>query len=135
MWSLEALDGLIAEELQAVAALDQRDAFGRQALEFDRSHFRAVLLALALLLRLLVVVELAFDAVDGTMEQVDGRPEQIVKVRLEPCVAQCRDQGIEDIGDGDGDHLALGKRAWIGLVVEWAVAEELQFGENVIGRR
>ena len=101
---LKALDGLIAEELQAVAALDQRDAFGRQTLEFDRSHFGAVLLALALPLRLLVIVELAFDAVDGTVEQVDGRPEQIVKVRLEPGVAQCCDQGIEDIGDGAGDR-------------------------------
>ena len=101
---LKALDGLIAEQFQAVAALDQRDAFGRQALEFDRSHFRAVLLALALALRLLVVVELAFDAVSGTMEQVDGRPEQILKVRLEPGVAQRRDQGVEDVGDRASDR-------------------------------
>ncbi|MCK1453179.1 hypothetical protein IVB36_20355 [Bradyrhizobium sp. 35] len=107
---LKALDGLVAEELQAVAALDQCDAFSRQALEFDRSNFGAVLLALALLLRLFVVVELAFDAVDGTMEQVDSRPEQIVKIRLEPSVAQGRDQGIEDVGDGYGDDPALGKR-------------------------
>ena len=63
---LKAFDGQIAEEFQAVAALDQRDAFGRQALEFDRSHFRAVLLALTLVLRLLVVVEVAFDAIDGS---------------------------------------------------------------------
>ena len=84
---LKTLDGLVAEELQAVAALDQRDAFSREALEFDRSYFGAVLLALALVLRLLVVVELAFDAIDGSMEQVDGRPEQIVKIRLEPRVA------------------------------------------------
>ena len=58
VWSFKALDGLVAEKFQAVAALDQRDAFGRQALEFDRSHFRAILLALALALRLFVVVEL-----------------------------------------------------------------------------
>ena len=56
---LKTLDGLIAEQFEAIAAFDQRDAFGRQALEFDRSHFRAILLALALALRLLVVVELA----------------------------------------------------------------------------
>ena len=56
---LKAFDGLIAEEFEAIAAFDQRDAFGRQALELDRSHFRAVLLALAFALRLLVVVELA----------------------------------------------------------------------------
>lgn len=68
----KSLDGLIPEQFQAIAALDQREAFGRQALEFDRSHFRAVLLALALILRLFVVIELPFDAVEGPMEQVDG---------------------------------------------------------------
>jgi hypothetical protein len=31
----KAFDGLIAEELKAVAAFDQCDAFDRQALEFD----------------------------------------------------------------------------------------------------
>ena len=60
--AFRAFDGLIAEEFQAVATFDQRDAFGCQALEFDRLHFGAVLLALALALRLFVVVELAFDA-------------------------------------------------------------------------
>ena len=132
---LKALDGLIAKELQAIAALDQRNAFGRQALEFDRSHFRAVLLVLALALRLFVVVEFAFDPVRSTVEQIDGRPEQILEIRFEPGVAQGRDQGVEDIGDGAGDHLALGKRSRIGLVVEWTVTEELQFGEDVVGRR
>ena len=132
---LEAFDGLIAEEFQAVAAFDQRDAFGRQALEFDRLHFRAVLLALALALRLFVVVELAFDAVGGTMEEVDGRPEQVLKVRFEPGVVQGGDQGVEDVGDGASDHLAFGQRSRIRLVVEWTVAKELQFAEDVLGRR
>ena len=35
---LNAFDSLIAEEFQAVAAFDQRDAFGGQTLEFDRSR-------------------------------------------------------------------------------------------------
>lgn len=122
---LKSFDGLVPEELQAVAAFDQRDAFRRQALEFDRSYFGAVLLALALVLRLLIVVELAFDAIDGTMEQVDSRPEQIVKVPLEPRVVQGRNQGVEDIGDGTGDHLAFGKRSRIRLVVERTVTVEL----------
>ena len=132
---LKVLDGLIAEKLQAVAALDQRHAFGRQALQFDRSNFGAVLLALALALRLFVVVEFAFDPVCGAVEEVDGRPEQILEVRFEPGVAQGGDQGVEDVGDGAGDHLALGKRSRIGFVVERTVAEELQFGEDVVGRR
>ncbi|WP_432444695.1 hypothetical protein, partial [Salmonella enterica] len=74
--SLEAFDGLVTEELQAVASLDQRGAFRRDAFEFDGSNFGTVLLALTLPLRLFVVVELATDAVDGSVEQVDGRPEQ-----------------------------------------------------------
>ena len=133
--NLEAFDGLVAEELQAVAALDQRDAFRREALEFDGSNFGTVLLALTLPLRLFVVVEFAFDAVGGSVEQVDGRPEQIVEVRFEPRVAQGRDQGVEDIDDGAGDDPAVGKRPWIGLVVEGTVTEELQFAKDVVGRR
>ena len=108
---LEAFDGLIAEEFQAVSAFDQRDAFGRQSLKFDRLHLRAVLLALALALRLFVVVELAFDAVGSTMEEIDGRPEQVLEVRLEPCVAQSSDQGVEDVGDCACDDPALGERS------------------------
>jgi hypothetical protein len=72
---LETFDGLFAEEFEAIAALDQCDAFGRQALEFDRSYFRAILLALAFALGLLVVVKLAINSVSGTMEQIDGRPK------------------------------------------------------------
>jgi hypothetical protein len=105
---LEAFDGLIAEEFQAVSALDQRDAFGRQAFKFDRLHLRTVLLALALALRLFVVVELASDAVGCTMEQVDGGPKQILQVRLEPGVVQGGDQGVEDVGDGACDGFAFG---------------------------
>jgi hypothetical protein len=34
-----------------------------------------------------------------------------------------------------GAKLAPGKRSRIGLVVKWAVAEELQFTEDVVSRR
>jgi len=132
---LEAFDGLIAEEFETVATFDQRDAFGRQALKFDRLHLRAVLLTLTLALRLFVVVELTSDAVGGTMEQVDGRPEQVLKVRLEPCVAQSGNQGVEDVGDCASDHLTFGNRSGIRLVVEGTIAKELQFAEDVLGRR
>ena len=54
---------------------------------------------------------------------------------FKPGVAQGRDQGVEDIGDSAGDHLALGKRSWVGLVVEWTVPEELQLVEDVLGWR
>ncbi|MGY4287101.1 hypothetical protein ACVWXO_006321 [Bradyrhizobium sp. LM2.7] len=47
--------------------------------------------ALALLLRLLIYVELAFDTVHRTVEEIDGRPEQVVKIWFETRVIQCRD--------------------------------------------
>jgi len=132
---LEGLDRLIAEEFQAIAALDERHALRCHTHKFDRSHLPPVLLALALLLRLFIVVELAFNAVDSAVEQVDGRPEQIVEIRFKPRVAQCRNQGVEDIGDRAGDHLALWEWPWIGLVVKGTVAEELQFAKDVVSWR
>ena len=92
------------------------------------------MLALALPLGLFILVEFALDAVCGAMEQIDGRPQQFLEVRFEPCGAQRRDQGVEDVGDRNGDYLALGKRPRVGLVAEWSVAEELQFAKDVVSR-
>jgi hypothetical protein len=83
---LVAVGGLVTEQLHAIAALDQQDAFGCELFEFNGLYLGAVLLALAAALRLLVAVEHALDAFDRAMEQVDGGPEQIVKVRLQPRV-------------------------------------------------
>ena len=109
--ALEVLGGLVAEELHGVAALDQRHALGREALQFDRADLGAVLLPLAAPLRLLVVVELAFDPVVGAVEEIDGRPEQVVEVGFEAGVGQRRDEGVEDVGDGAGDGVALREAA------------------------
>ena len=98
-------------------------------------HFGAILLALAFALRLFVVVELAIDSVCRTVEEVDGRPEQPLEVRLKPGVVQRGDQRVEDVGDGASDHLSFGQRSRIRLVVEWTVAKELQFAEDVVGWR
>ena len=78
-------------------------------------------------------IEFALDAVDGAVEEIDGRPEQVLEVGLEPRIAQSRDQGVEDVGEGAGDGVAFGKRPRIGLVVEGAVAVELKLVEEVIG--
>ena len=59
------LGGLVAHQLERVAALDQGLPFGGEALQFDRLDLRAVLFALAAALRLLVVVELALDPAGG----------------------------------------------------------------------
>ena len=45
-----------------------------------------------------------------------------------------RDEGVEDVGDGAGDGAGFGQRSRVGLVLEGAVAVELEFGEDVIGR-
>jgi hypothetical protein len=73
---LELIDGLVAKELHAFAALNEGLSFGREALELDGADLGAVLLFLAAPLRLLIVVELALDALRGAMEQIDGRPEE-----------------------------------------------------------
>ena len=125
---------MVAKELHAVAALDQRLPFGDEALELDRADFGAVLFLLAAPLRLLIVVELALDAGDGAVEEVDGRPEQLFEVGLEARVAQCGDERVEDVGDGAGDRLRLRQRPRIGFVAERPVAIELELVEDSVGR-
>src|SRR6266540_5788144 len=65
--ALELVGSQVAEELHAVAAFDEREAFGHEAFQFDRADLRAVLFLLATLLRDLVVVKLALDAVCGAV--------------------------------------------------------------------
>ena len=57
------------------------------------------------------------------------------EIGFEARVAERADDGVEDVGDGAGDRIGLGQRSWIGLVLEGTVAIELEFGEDVIGRR
>src|SRR3546814_4163228 len=92
----ELLGGAFAEELHGVAALDQRDAFGDLALEFDRADFAAVLLALLLALRLLVAIDIAFDPLAGTVKDIDDVPEQVFKIRLDARVDEAA--GHREIG-------------------------------------
>ena len=66
----------------------------------------------------------------GAVEEIDGRPEQVLEVGFEACVREGRDQGVEDVGDGAGDGLGFGQRPRVGLVVEGAIAVELEFGED-----
>jgi hypothetical protein len=110
------LGGLVAHQLEGVAAFDHGLALCRQAFQLDGLHFTAVLFALTATLRLFIVVQFAFDPVGGPVEDVDRRPEKIVEVRLEAGVLQGGDQGFEDVGDGAGDMVALRKRSWIGFI-------------------
>ncbi len=112
--ALELVGGQVAEELHAVAAFDQRDPLSDEALQLDRADFRAVLFLLAALLRNLVVVDLAYDAVGGAVKQVDRRPQQVFEIGFETRVAERRDQRVEDVGDGAADGIGLRQRPGVG---------------------
>ena len=131
----EELGGVLAEELEGVAALDQTDALGDQAFELDRLDLGAVLFGLASALRLLVGVQLALDAVDLAVKEVDERPEKIGEIVLEAGAgqhgAEALDHGVELGLDGAG----LGQRAGIGLVLAEAMAVKGKFVEQMRGRR
>ena len=130
----EVFGGLVAEVFHAIAAFDQRHALGGETLQFDRADLGAILVALAALLRLLVVVEFAFDPLVGAVEEIDGRPQQVLEVGFEAGFAQGRDEGVEDVGDGGSDDTGFGQRSRVGFVLEGAIAVKLELGEDVIGR-
>jgi hypothetical protein len=68
------------------------------------------------------------------MEEVDGRPEQVIEVGFETSVRQCNDEGVEDVGDSAQDSLSFGQWPGVRFVLKGAIAVELEFGEDVIGR-
>src|SRR5204863_7816722 len=72
---LVELRRVIAEPLEAVAPLDQRQPVAEKALQLDGLHLGAVLLSLAAALRLLVVIERAPDRVQAPVKRVDHGPE------------------------------------------------------------
>ena len=55
------------------------------------------------------------------------------EIGLKARVTQRGDQGVKDVRDGANDDLGVGEWPWVGLVLEGAVAIELEFGEDVIG--
>src|SRR5260370_335575 len=126
--------GRVGEELRGMGGLDQRQALGDETLQFDRSDLRAVLLLLAPVLRALVVVELTLDPVGRAMEQIDGRPQQLLEIGLETSITERRDERIEDVDDGAGDSSGCRQRSGVGIVLERTVAINLELGEDVIGR-
>ena len=132
--ALELVGGLVAEEFHGVAAFDQRLPLRCEAFQLDRADFGAILFPLAAPLRLLIVVEFAFDPADGAVEDVDRRPQQVFEVGFEAGVTQRHHHGVEDVGHRAGDDLCVGHGPRVGFVLERAVAVKLEFGEDVIGR-
>ena len=131
---LEEIGGLVAEELHAVAALKERDPLGGEAFQFDRSDFGAVLLLLRALLRVLIRVEFARDAITGAVEQIHRRPQEIVEVGFETGFTKASDEGVEDVGERASHACLLGQGTRVALVLMRAAAVELQFVEEMAGR-
>ena len=127
--------GVVAHEFEGVAAFDQREALGDQALEFDRLDLGAVLFGLAAALRLLVGVELAFDAVELAVEEIDERPQEVGEIVFEPCAGQHHAQGLDGGVELAAGGIGLGQGPWIGLVLAGAMAAERQLVEQMRGRR
>ena len=124
--------GVIAHHVHAVPTFDQRQAFGRQALEFGGFHLGAVLLALEAALRLFVFIERPLDPGRRAVEEVDLAPEHLFEVGFHAGVFKARDEGIEDVGDGDRKALPIGHRARIGLIKR-TEAIKLQLVERMGG--
>lgn len=127
----ELVGGSLAHIFQSIATFDQPRSFAQQTFKFDRAHFRTTLLPLGLLLGVFIVVKLALQLSAGTMEHVGERPAQIFEIRLQPGVEHSRNQRIEHIGDGAGDHALVRQRSWIGFVGKGTVAIKGQLIEQM----
>jgi hypothetical protein len=69
------------------------------------------------------------------MEQVDGRPQQVLEIGFEARVRKRRDERVEDVDDGSSDDAGVRQWSRVGLILEGTVAVELKLGEDVLGRR
>lgn len=124
--------GLAAEELHAVAALDQAPSFREESLEPDRPHLGAILYTFALLLRLCVAVEIALETLDCAVEDVDDRLQQPLEDQGEERVRECVSEYKEDVADECGDHLVFGRRSPIDLASVRPVAVEASCGDDIV---
>jgi hypothetical protein len=112
----EQLGGMIAHELEGVAALDETETLGDEPLDLDGLHLGAVRLGLAAALGLLVGVELALDAVRLAVKQVDERPQQIGEIVLEAGARQHGAEGVDHGVELATHGVGLGQGARIGFV-------------------
>ena len=72
----------------------------------------------------------------GAVEEIDGRPQQVFEIGLEPGVAEHAGEGFEDRRQGRRwiDRL-VGQRPRVRLVLVRAMAVHLQFEDDAVGRR
>ena len=129
---LELVRGVVAEQLHAVAPLDQRLPFGDQALQFDRVDFRAILF---LLIRrcacslssssrsMRAMARWKRFTVDQSNSSRSGSR------RVSPNVAT----RASKMSATAPATLRFWQRPRVWFVLEGTMAVELEFGENTIG--
>ena len=129
-----ALGGGVAEGLEGVAAVDQHLPLAEQPLQLDRLHLGAVLLALAVALPDLVVVEEAADPFGGAVAGVDQTPEEIGTVGFGACALDGGSDGVEGVFHHLADAVAVGGVAGVRFVVGGRVAAEFDLVDDMGGR-
>ncbi len=78
----EEIGRAVPEELEGIAAFDERDTKSGQALQLDRANLRAILVGLEISLGDLVIVEQAAHAHGLAVEEIDEVPEEIRQIRF-----------------------------------------------------
>ena len=68
------------------------------------------------------------------MEQIDGRPEQILEIGLQPRFTEHFEQGIEDRRQRHLDDRLFRQGSRVGFVLEGAISEDLHLVDEAIGR-
>jgi hypothetical protein len=126
---------VIAHEFERVALFDKEEALIDQPFELDRFDFGAVLIGLPVALCLFVGIEIAFDAFNLAVEDVDERPEKIAEIVLEPGAGQHDVQGLDRRFQIAADDVGFGKRPEIGRIWTGAVPVKDQFVEQMRRRR
>src|SRR3546814_16496832 len=66
----------------------------------------------------------------SAVEEVHGRPEEIVEVGFEARVFQRDDQRVEDVGDGARHRVAVGQEPLIGFIGKGPIAMKLTRSEE-----
>jgi hypothetical protein len=120
----------VAGELEGVAPLGQAEPQGDLTLQLDGPHLAAVLLALGLALRHLVVVELAIKDLDAPVEEVDEAPQNIVGVVLKARLGEQVGEGVHRADQCLLDGFGLRHRPRVGVLLERTVVLRQQLAEE-----
>ncbi len=115
-------------------ALQQAEALGEKSFELDGPNLRTVLFLLGFALPVFIIIQLALDAVDLAVEDVDHRPQDVLQVGFKPRVAERPRDHIKNIRQRAAERIAVGQGAGVWLVLMGTPALHLQFLKDAGGR-